>query len=551
MKTRAQSVKADMKSLAQTAFLAPFLAFAACESAVAPGSEAPAPSATALAPAAGWTAKTLPELSAALDAGEVTAIELYEAFQARQGAVDGVLNAVLATNPDAEAQARASDARRRDGVALGPLDGLPILIKDNIETRDRLATTAGALALAGNVTGRDSPLVAGLRAQGVLILGKANLSQWANFRSERSLSGWSALGGQVRNPHMLDRNPCGSSSGSAVAAAAGLAAAAIGTETNGSISCPASVNGVVGFKPTVGLVSQTHIIPISYSQDTAGPMTRTVRGAAMLLGPMAGAGEDYTLALDAGALDGARIGVLRAEQGSNPDIIAVFDAALAQLEAKGASLVEITEFAPGVDNFWGKARRVLDTEFKAGLNEYLAGSPADLPVRTLEEVIAFNLGQAEVELALFDQSIFDQAATAAGLGDPEYLAALADVQRAAGAEGITALLAAHGVDALVAPSAPLAAPIDAVNGDVWPAWAGGGYLAAIAGAPHLTVPMGEVRGLPVGLSFMAAPGSDAQILALGYAYEQAADARIEPAYLATASDHPATGQALAPYPLGR
>lgn len=490
--------------------------------------------------AAGWAAMTLPELSDALAAGEVTSRTLTEAYLERIERVDPVLQAVLAINPDALAQAEASDARRAAGEALGPLDGIPVLLKDNIETADPVATTAGALALVGNITGRDAPLAAGLREAGAVILGKTNLSQWANFRSERSISGWSALGGQVHNPHVLDRSPCGSSSGSGAAAAASLAAGTVGTETNGSIICPSNVNGIVGFKPTVGLVSQQYIIPISHSQDTAGPMTRTVRGAAMLLTAMV-RGEDridYAQRLDDQALDGMRIGVMRFAEGSNPDIVERFDAALLVLQAQGAELVEITEFTPDTEDFRGKGRRVLDTEFKAGLDAYLAGSPADLPVRSLEELIAFNIANAEIELSLFDQSIFEKALETGGLEDEAYLVGLEEVQRAAGTNGILALMAEHDVDVLVSPSGPVSSQIDPVNGDVWPGWAGAGYLAAVSGFPHITVPMGEVHGIPVGLSFMAGPMRDADILAFAYDYEQASRMRVEPQYLATSTDRP-------------
>lgn len=496
----------------------------------------------------GWPEKTLPELSDALTAGEVTSVELTEAYLDRIALVDPHLNAVLALNDGALAAAEESDARRAAGEALGPLDGIPILLKDNIETADAgLATTAGALALKDNVTGRDSPLVAGLRSSGAIILGKTNLSQWANFRSEDSISGWSALGGQVRNPHILDRSPCGSSSGSGAAASASLAAGTVGTETNGSIICPSNVNGIVGIKPTVGRVSQSHIIPISHSQDTAGPMTKTVRGGAMMLTAMATGDEtDFAAGLSADALSGQRIGVMRFAEGSNSDIIAAFADALDTLEAQGAILVEIESFSTETDNFWGKARNVLDTEFKADLNAYLQGSPADLPVRSLAALIDYNLDNADVELALFDQSIFDQSNGKPGLDNADYLQDLADIQRSAGVMGIDALLADNDVVALVAPSGPVASHIDPVNGDVWPSWAGAGYLAAIAGYPNVTVPMGDVHGVPVGLSFMASEGEDALVIGLAYAYEQASQKRIDPQFLASDEKRPEIKAAMSP-----
>lgn len=529
----------------------PALALAAC----APEGEEtqerrqPAETDSADYAARGVLARSLPEISDALAAGETTSEALVEAYIARIARVDWAgprLQSVLALNPEALAAARASDARRAAGETLGPLDGVPIILKDNIESLDPMPTTAGALALRENVTGRDSPLVAGLRGAGAVILGKANLSQWANFRSNDSMSGWSALGGQTRNPHMMDRNPCGSSSGSGVAVAASLAAGAVGTETNGSIICPSTVNGIVGFKPTVGLVSQRHIVPISFSQDAAGPMTKTVRGAAMMLNAMA-TGEaktDYVAALDANALRGARIGVARFAQGQNADVIALFDAALEDLKAAGAELVEIETFEPAAEDFWGKSRTVLEYEFKATINDYLAEAAPAVETRDLNALIAFNKAHADVELALFDQSLFEASAARGGLDEPEYLEARTAIQRATREEGIDRLLAEHDIDILVSPSGPLPGRIDPVNGDVWPAWAGAGYLAAIAGYPHLSVPMGAVRGAPVGISFIGAKDDDARVLALGYAYEQRTNHRVEPAYLPSAEALPEIAAAM-------
>ena len=492
---------------------------------------------------------TLPELAAAIKAGEVTSEAATAAYIARIEAVDWsgpTLQSVLALNPDALDDARAADAKKQSGEPLGLLHGVPILLKDNIETADPVATTAGALALKDNITGRDSPLVAGLRAQGAIILGKTNLSQWANFRSNDSMSGWSALGGQVKNPHMLDRNPCGSSSGSGAAVAASLAAGAVGTETNGSILCPSTVNGIVGFKPTVGLVSQQYIVPISSSQDTAGPMTKTVTGAAMMLNAMAtgDAKADYVAALDAAALSGARIGVLRFAAGSNADMKALFEAALDDMAAAGAALIDIEEFEPKTENFWGKARDVLRYEFKATLNDYLADAAPAVTVRSLDDLIAFNEANADVELALFDQSIFVESAKMNGLDDPEYVKARDDARAAAGADGIDALFAEYDVDILVSPSGPIAPRVDPVNGDVWPSWAGAGYLAAIAGYPNLTVPMGTVRGLPAGISFIGAKDQDAKVLSFGYAYEQRSMERVDPQYLPNAEAQPEIAAAM-------
>ncbi|NOX82235.1 MAG: amidase [Alphaproteobacteria bacterium] len=484
----------------------------------------------------GLLAKPLPEIAAALQSGEVTSEALVGDYLKRIDEIDRAgptLQSILALNPDALEEARALDAKRAAGEVLGALHGIPVLLKDNIETKDNIATTAGALALKDNITGRDSPLAAGLREAGAIILGKTNLSQWANFRSNNSMSGWSALGGQVRNPHMLDRNPCGSSSGTGAAIAASLAAGGVGTETNGSVICPSNVNGVVGFKPTVGLVPQQYIVPISSSQDTAGPMTKTVTGAAMMLNAMASgaAKTDYVAALDADALSGARIGVLRYAQGSNTAIITHFNSALADLEAAGAILVEITEFDQQNEQYWNDAYAVLEFEFKATINDYLADAAPAVTTRTLEQLIAFNEANADIELALFDQSIFVESEAKAGLEDPDYIAALTRIQSASRENGIDALLAQNQVDILVAPSGPVAPRIDPINGDIWPDWAGAGGLAAIAGYPHLTVPMGTVHGVPVGFSFIGAKDTDAMVLSYGYAYEQKTHHRAEPQYL--------------------
>ncbi|MEL7449104.1 MAG: amidase [Pseudomonadota bacterium] len=517
--------------------------------AVAPSTDVSAPVQDNTWQASGWSAKTLPELVAALEAGEVSAEALVEAYLARIDAVDRngpTLQSVLSVNPDALEQARAVDASRAAGEPLGSLAGVPVLLKDNIESADSLATTAGALALKHNVTNRDAPLTAGLRREGAIILGKTNLSEWANFRSTHSISGWSALGGQVRNPHMLDRSPCGSSSGSGAAVAASLAAAAVGTETNGSITCPANVNGIVGFKPTVGVISQQYIVPISASQDTAGPMTKTVRGAAMLLEAMADEAHRkfYAAGLDAGSLVGRRVGVLRFSVGDNPDIAARFSEAMTVLADAGAELVEIGEFKRHSDNFWAQHLSLLQYEFKSGIDAYLVDAADAVTTRSLAALIEFNDAHADVEQALFDQDLFTASQAKAGLDSTDYLASRDAVQRTAREFGIDALLAEHNVEVLVAPSGPVSSRIDPVNGDVWPDWAGAGYLAAAAGYPHLTVPMGAVHGIPIGLSFMGAANDDAAILSYGYAYEQASQRRVEPQYLRTAEDLPEIADAM-------
>ena len=526
---------------------------------------------------AGWPAKTLPEIARGIRSGELSAVEAAEAYLARIAALDRrgpMLRSVIAVNPDALDEARRLDDLRAAGGKLGALHGVPILLKDNIESRDNMATTAGALVLEGNITGRDSPAAAGLRAAGALILGKTNLSEWANFRSEHSMSGWSALGGQVRNPHILDRNPCGSSSGSGAAAAASLAAGTVGTETNGSIICPANVNGIVGFKPTVGVVSQEGIVPISCSQDTAGPMTKTVAGAAMMLGAMAGDAEgaaggrgeeggegasgdagakrDYLEALDAGSLEGARIGVLRYAAGTHRGVLGRFAEALRILEAGGAELVEIEKGPERPDVFERQAYTVLLYEFRDGVNRYLAEAAPAVRERSLAEVTAFNIRNGEKELALFDQSIFEKAEALGDLGSPEYIEARDAVQRAAREEGIDMLLSSYGVDVLIAPSGPIASCVDALNGDVWPPFPGAGSMAAIAGYPHLSVPMGAVHGMPAGLSFIGGQNQDARVLSFGFAFERLGvefsggqgGLRVEPQYWLTAEGRPEIAPAM-------
>lgn len=446
-------------------------------------------------------------------------------------AIEAQINAVLAWNPDAWNQGS-------DGS--GPLSGVPILIKDNIETAD-LPTTAGSLALANNDTERDAPIVARLRAAGAIIIGKANLSEWANIRSNRSSSGWSAVGGLTRNPYDLSRSACGSSSGSAAAVAAGLAPAAIGTETDGSIICPAALNGIVGFKPTVGLVSRTHIIPISVSQDTAGPMTLTVEDAAILLTIMAGTDPldprtaeadvrrtDYRAALDAGSLNGARIGVARFLTGYSAETDAVFEQRLQDLRDAGAILVDISE-GPDLAEIGRNEFIVLMTEFRTGLNSYLASTdPTEVPTRTLADLIAFNRATPP-ELEHFGQELFEAAETTHGLEDPAYLEARAASLRLAGVDGIDRLLAEYSVEILIAPSRGPTQDITLGQGDSLGRSAA--RLPAVAGYPHLTVPMGFVGELPVGMSFIGPAWSDARVLSLGYAFEQRTQARRPPRFL--------------------
>jgi amidase len=479
------------------------------------------------------------------EANTAAAIERIEALNPR-------LNAVIAIEPAALDEARAMDRNR---MARGPLFGMPILVKDNIETRGSLPTTAGSLALLNNVTNRDAPVVANLRAAGAVIVGKANLSEWANIRSSNSISGWSAVGGQTRNPHALNRNTCGSSSGSGAAVAAGMVPAAIGTETDGSVACPAAINGIVGFKPTVGLVSRTHIVPISHSQDTPGPMTRTVRDAALVLSGMAGSDPadpataeadrrraDYAAALSTEALRGKRIGVMRFAAGFGTD--PAFEEALATLRAEGATLVEIAKFE-GRSEISRNEFAVLLTELKADMNAYLATTPPTVRTRTLADLIAFNKEHAATEMALFGQDIFEQAQATKGLDHPDYKKARETSLRMAGRDGIDKLLKDQDVVALVGPTMPPAWPIDAVNGDQI-SGGGGGSLAAVAGYPHLTVPMGHVKGLPVGLSFIGPKWADALILSLGYDYEQASQKRVEPRFLPSIEESPEVAPLLEP-----
>jgi len=476
------------------------------------------------------------------------------AAEQRAEALDGGLHSILARDPAANAHALQVEI---SGSPKGPLDGAPILIKDNVEVAG-MPTTAGSLALANNATNRDAPLVTRLRAAGLVILGKTNLSEWANIRSNHSISGWSAVGGQTRNPWALDRNPCGSSSGSGAAVAAGIVRLAIGTETDGSITCPAAMNGIVGMKPTVGLVSRTYIVPISHSQDTAGPMTASVKEAAELLSVIAGTDPadpataeadahkaDYAALLDANSLRGKRIGVMRFASGFGTDT--AFETALAILRERGAILVDIKKIEGFDDDVVGaNEQKVLLTEFKTDLAKYLQSSPAQIPVRSLADVIAFNNAHQSEELALFGQETFEQAEKTKGLDDPAYLKARGDSFMAAGPNGIDKLLKDNRVVALVGPTMPPAWKIDAVNGDQ-SSGGGAGSLAAVAGYPHLTVPMGLVKGLPVGLSFIGPKWSEALLLSLGYAYEQARGPFPAPKFYRSIEESPEVAPLLEPH----
>jgi amidase len=499
--------------------------------------------ATARARPANVEERSIADLDADLASGRTTSQALVAAYLARIRRIDKTgprINAVLVINPNAMADAKALDAERHAGNIRGPLHGIPIMLKDNIESREPIATTAGSLALADNIARRDAPLVARLRAAGAIILGKTNLSEWANIRSTRASSGWSAVGGLTRNPYAPDRSACGSSAGSAAATAASLTAAAIGTETDGSITCPAAVNGLVGLKPTVGLVSRTHIVPISHSQDSAGPMARSVRDAAILLTAIAGTDPadpatanadahrtDYVAALDPAALRGKRIGVMRFAAGFNPQVDALFEAAVAQMRSAGAALIEIPAF--DTKPMRDAEKIVLMDELRTDLDAYLATTPPAVKARTLADLIAFNRAHADREMPWFGQDQFEKSEAGMGMADPAYPAAAAAARRSAGPDGIDAMLAHDQLDALIAPTTGPAWTIDLVVADHYSGGSAAG-LAAIAGYPHLTVPLGQIHGLPVGISFIGPPWSEPLLLGLGFAYEQQSRARRPPTY---------------------
>jgi len=488
------------------------------------------------------------ELQAGLDSGRFTARGLVEQYLDRVERLDRrgpALRAVIETNPDSLAEADALDRERKAGALRGPLHGVPLLIKDNIDTADGMATTAGSLALIGARPPRDAFLVQRLRRAGAVLLGKTNLSEWANIRSPRSTSGWSGRGGLTLNPYALDRNTSGSSSGSAAAVAAGLCAAAVGTETDGSIVSPASLNGIVGLKPTVGLISRAGVIPISATQDTAGPMARTVRDAAILLGALAGvdpedpateesrgrAAADYTKTLDPAGLRGARIGVVRRFFGLHRGVDALMEQALAVLKARGAVLVDPAEIET-----WGRFDEAETTvflfELKAGLKAYLARLGPASPVHSLAEIIAFNERRAAEEMPYFGQETFLKAEAKGPLTEKEYLDAWKLCRRMSRREGIDAVMEAHRLDALVAPTDGPAWVTDLVLGDHF--LISSSTAAAVAGYPSITVPAGAVFGLPVGISFFGRAWSEPALLRLAYAFEQATHHRRPPRFLPTA-----------------
>ncbi len=488
---------------------------------------------------------TIADLQEAMKAGKLSARNIAEKYLKRIEDVDqrgAKLNSVIEINPDALVIAEALDKERKERGARGALHGIPVLIKDNIDTADGMKTTAGSLALVESKPLRDAFIAQRLREAGAVIIGKTNLSEWANFRSTHSTSGWSARGGQTRNPYALDRNPCGSSSGSGAAVAANLCAVAVGTETDGSIVCPSSANSIVGIKPTLGLVSRTGIIPIAHSQDTAGPMARTVRDAAILLSALAGidasdavtresrgkAHTDYTSFLDTNGLSGARIGVARKTFGFNDDVDKLMEDAIKEMKRLGAIVVDPADIATH-GKFDDSEFEVLLYEFKADLNAYLAKLGESVPVRSLKDLIEFNKRHKDKEMPYFGQEIFIRAQEKGALTSKAYRLALSKNHRLSRTEGIDATIQKHRLDAIIAPTGGPAWTTDLVNGDHF----GGGSssAAAVAGYPNITVPAGYVHGLPVGISFFGRAYSEPVLLKLAYAFEQATKFRRPPQLL--------------------
>ncbi|MGH9972242.1 MAG: amidase [Pyrinomonadaceae bacterium] len=508
------------------------------------------PSATSAAPPEPFELDEagISELQEGMKAGKYTSSSLVRDYFRRIEDVDMTgpkINSVIETNPEAVAIAAALDRERKEKGPRGPLHGIPILIKDNVDTADRMMTTAGSLALHGSRAGQDAFVAMKLREAGAVILGKTNLSEWANFRSTHSSSGWSGRGGQTRNPYVLDRNPCGSSSGSAAAVAANLCAAAVGTETDGSVVCPSSANSLVGIKPTLGLISRAGIIPIAHSQDTAGPMARTVADAAILLGALTGVDPrddatkasrrkshtDYTKFLDSDGLRGARIGVVRKYFGFNDQVDKRMEHLIGEIRKLGAVVIDPAEI-PTAGKFDDSEFEVLLYEFKADLNAYLAGLGPKAPVRSLNEIIEFNEKNRDKEMPYFGQDIFIKAQAKGPLTDRKYLQGLRKNHLLSRTQGIDFVLAKHRLDALIAPTGGPAWPTDWINGDHFT----GGYstASAVAGYPHVTVPAGYVFGLPFGISFFGTAWSEPKLIKFAYAFEHASRVRQSPKFLRTA-----------------
>jgi amidase len=490
---------------------------------------------------------TISELQQKMSTGELTSLEITQSYLERIHDLDQKVNSVIELNPDAESIATERDTERASGRLRGPLHGIPILIKDNIDTHDKMQTTAGSLALEGNIAARDAFIVKQLRKAGAVVLGKTNLSEWANFRGKRSVSGWSSRGGLTRNPYAFDRSACGSSSGSGAAVAANFCSAAIGTETDGSIICPSQTNGIVGIKPTLGLLSRSGIIPIAHSQDTAGPMARTVADAALLLGALTGvdkndsatasstkrALKDYTKFLDKDGLKGARIGVARNMCGTDKRILELFDQSIVVMKSLGAIIVDPANL-PNFDKFGKTEVEVLHYEFKADLNKYLKGAGAKARVKTMGDVIKFNEENKARVMPYFGQEHMLTAQEKEGLGDKKYREALAKNHLLTRKNGIDAVMKKYKLDAIIVPSGGPAWMIDLANGDAINWDMESTSPAAVAGYPHVTVPMGYIFGLPVGLSFFAKAWQEPTLIKLSYAFEQATKARVEPEFLNTA-----------------
>jgi amidase len=514
--------------------------------------------ASPLAPREGTAAKrpepfeldemTIGDLQKGMNSGRFTAHSIAEAYLSRIARVDKagpVVNSVIELNPEALTIARDLDRQRKSGKTRGPLDGIPVLIKDNIGTHDRMMTTAGSLALKGSVPRDDAFLVGKLREAGAVILGKTNLSEWANIRASRSTSGWSGRGGLTRNPYALDRNPCGSSSGSGAAVAANLCAVAVGTETDGSVVCPSSINGIVGIKPTLGLVSRNGVVPIAHSQDTAGPMARTVADAALLLAAMSGVDPadqataripatlptDYKPYLDPMGLRGKRLGVVRKLFDVHDAAVQLTEEAIKEMKRQGAEIVD-SVVIESQGKFDGSEMEVLLYELKADMNSYLAALGPSAPVKSLQEIIEFNERNREKEMPYFGQDLFIKAEAKGPLTDKAYLDALDKNHRLARAEGIDAAMDKNNLDALVAPTAGPAWLTDLVNGDH--DTGGSSSLAAVAGYPNIQVPLGFVFGLPVGISFFGRAWSEPTLIQIAYAFEQATEARRAPKFPPTA-----------------
>jgi amidase len=517
-------------------------------SAVRPVEMASAPTATAAAPAFELDEMTIRDLQSGMASGKYTAHSLARKYLDRIDDIDKhgpAINSVIELNPDALAIATELDRERKARRARGPLHGIPILIKDNIDTHDRMMTTAGSLALTGSVPSQDSLVAKKLRDAGAVILGKTNLSEWANFRSTHSTSGWSGRGGQTRNPYVLDRNPCGSSSGTGAAIAANLATIGVGTETDGSVVCPSNANGLVGIKPTLGLISRSGIIPIAHSQDTAGPMCRTVTDAAILLGALVGidsgdnatrasagkSSSDYTKSLDPAGLKGARIGVHRKAFGFNDATDKLLNDCIEVIKRSGATVIDPANI-PTQGKFDDSELEVLLYEFKTDLNAYLASLGPNAPMKSLKEIIDFNDQHHDREMPYFGQDLFVKAQAKGPLTDKAYRDALAKNHRMSRLQGIDFIMNKSKLDALLAPTGGPAWTTDWVNGDHFT----GGYstASAVAGYPHITIPAGFVFGLPVGISFFGRAWSEATLIKFAYAFEQATKARRPPQFLPTA-----------------